>query len=264
MIVMKLREHIEILKNTFIGGSSQHYGIADYTYSGRKTSLDSTGYSRYVYECSLSICDRARVNPFKYICKYFNISADEDTLIFLEETMNNFEAAEQGKNLLNIERENILTNIREELPILIRKLSKKRLERELGLDSVDISTDYFPRFIFRYISPKGRSVVICEIIMNIENLNQFISYIAELNKYRQSVKGQRALMTSSLRAKILKRDNYTCKNCGISPREEPNILLEVDHIIPVSKGGITSEDNLQTLCWKCNRRKGNTLRVPYQ
>ncbi|MCR5460868.1 MAG: HNH endonuclease [Acetatifactor sp.] len=28
---------------------------------------------------------------------------------------------------------------------------------------------------------------------------------------------------------------------------------------PVSKGGITEEDNLQTLCWKCNRKKGSML-----
>ena len=34
---------------------------------------------------------------------------------------------------------------------------------------------------------------------------------------------------------------------------------EIDHIIPVSKGGLTTEDNLQTLCWRCNRSKGNKM-----
>ena len=33
----------------------------------------------------------------------------------------------------------------------------------------------------------------------------------------------------------------------------------LDHIIPVSKGGCTVEDNLQTLCWKCNRAKSNKM-----
>ena len=38
--------------------------------------------------------------------------------------------------------------------------------------------------------------------------------------------------------------------------QEPNLLLEVDHIVPVSKGGLSEPENLQTLCWRCNRTKG--------
>ncbi|MBR5502670.1 MAG: HNH endonuclease, partial [Oscillospiraceae bacterium] len=44
-----------------------------------------------------------------------------------------------------------------------------------------------------------------------------------------------------------------------STHAEPNLLLEIDHIIPVSKGGVTEEGNLQTLCWKCNRAKSNKI-----
>ena len=55
------------------------------------------------------------------------------------------------------------------------------------------------------------------------------------------------------------RDNYTCCNCGNSTYLEPNLLLEIDHIIPVSKGGLTVVDNLQTLCWKCNRAKSDKI-----
>ena len=63
-------------------------------------------------------------------------------------------------------------------------------------------------------------------------------------------------MTSNLREKIKIRDSYTCQKCTLSTKTERNLLLEIDHIIPLSKGGITSENNLQTLCWKCNRSKG--------
>ncbi len=66
-------------------------------------------------------------------------------------------------------------------------------------------------------------------------------------------------MTSWLRDKIKKRDCFTCKICGISTNDEKNLLLEIDHIIPLSKGGITSEENLQTLCWRCNRSKGSKV-----
>ena len=72
-------------------------------------------------------------------------------------------------------------------------------------------------------------------------------------------KEQRTLMTSRLRQKIKERDNFTCVECGNSIYKEPNLLLEVDHIIPIAKGGPTEESNLQTLCWKCNRQKGSNL-----
>lgn len=63
-------------------------------------------------------------------------------------------------------------------------------------------------------------------------------------------------MTSEPRQKIKECDGFACKKCGTSVEKEPNLLLEIDHIIPVSKGGLTTEDNLQTLCWRCNRSKG--------
>ena len=84
-------------------------------------------------------------------------------------------------------------------------------------------------------------------------------YLSELVKFKKSAAGQRALMTSNLRKSILERDGYTCQKCGASQKNEPNLLLEVDHIIPISKGGITSVENLQTLCWRCNRSKGSKL-----
>ncbi|MBL0037503.1 MAG: HNH endonuclease [Nitrosomonadales bacterium] len=51
------------------------------------------------------------------------------------------------------------------------------------------------------------------------------------------------------------RDRFTCKICSLSVADEKNLLLEIDHIMPLAKGGITSEGNLQTLCWKCNRSR---------
>lgn len=95
--------------------------------------------------------------------------------------------------------------------------------------------------------------------MDIDNLNRFILFLSEKIKFNKSIAGQRALMTSKLRQRIKERDGFTCKQCGASVQKEPNLLLEIDHIIPVSKGGLTTEDNLQTLCWRCNRKKGNKI-----
>ena len=98
-----------------------------------------------------------------------------------------------------------------------------------------------------------------DITFDIDNLDRFIGYLAEIIKFKKSVAGQRILMTSKLREKIKVRDNYTCKKCGNSIKEEPNLLLEINHINPLSKEGLTVEENLQTLCWKCNRAKGNKI-----
>ncbi|MDM3849949.1 MAG: HNH endonuclease [Aphanizomenon gracile PMC627.10] len=60
-------------------------------------------------------------------------------------------------------------------------------------------------------------------------------------------------MFLSVRFAVLQRDNHQCVSCGKSP---PVVTLEVDHVIPFSKGGNNDINNLQTLCFKCNRGKG--------
>ncbi len=60
-----------------------------------------------------------------------------------------------------------------------------------------------------------------------------------------------------LRHKILQRDNYKCCACGNSPALNPGTVLHIDHIIPWSKGGETTPQNLQTLCSNCNLGKSN-------
>jgi len=58
----------------------------------------------------------------------------------------------------------------------------------------------------------------------------------------------------SLRFLVLKAAGGRCQLCGISAKERP---LDVDHIIPRSRGGKTELVNLQALCSKCNRSKRN-------
>lgn len=66
-------------------------------------------------------------------------------------------------------------------------------------------------------------------------------------------------INARLRFMVLKRDNFKCCACGASPAKDPSVVLHVDHIIPWSKGGETTLDNLQTLCSKCNLGKSDTL-----
>jgi len=63
----------------------------------------------------------------------------------------------------------------------------------------------------------------------------------------------------NLRMKVLNRDGFRCVYCGRSPATHLGCKLHVDHIIPFSKGGENTEENLQTLCEKCNLGKSNTI-----
>ena len=61
------------------------------------------------------------------------------------------------------------------------------------------------------------------------------------------------------RRTVLARDNYTCQYCGAQPGKTQ---LTIDHVVPRSKGGGTTWDNVVAACGPCNRRKGN--RTPEQ
>ncbi len=59
----------------------------------------------------------------------------------------------------------------------------------------------------------------------------------------------------ALRWQVFQRDGWKCVACGRSSQDE--VILQVDHILPRSRGGPDSLDNLQTLCTVCNQGKSN-------
>ncbi|MCV4343247.1 HNH endonuclease [Pseudomonas capsici] len=56
-----------------------------------------------------------------------------------------------------------------------------------------------------------------------------------------------------IRDRVLLRDQYTCRGCGVVTNE-----LEVDHIINVAEGGNDDDANLQSLCIPCHQAKTAT------
>ncbi|MGV4413725.1 HNH endonuclease [Chryseobacterium sp. T1] len=56
-----------------------------------------------------------------------------------------------------------------------------------------------------------------------------------------------------LRMEILKRDNLRCKVCGASHQNNEHVELHLHHITPHSKGGLTEDKNLITLCHTCHK-----------
>lgn len=66
----------------------------------------------------------------------------------------------------------------------------------------------------------------------------------------------RILIPPEVRRYVYERDKYQCQSCGKSDRETQ---LNVDHIIPLAKGGSNDISNLQTLCEQCNQQKKDNL-----
>lgn len=65
---------------------------------------------------------------------------------------------------------------------------------------------------------------------------------------------KRTAISKKIRFEVFKRDKFTCQYCG---KQAPNVILEVDHIQPVSKAGKNDLLNLITSCNDCNRGKTN-------
>lgn len=57
-----------------------------------------------------------------------------------------------------------------------------------------------------------------------------------------------------MRLKVFARDMHTCQYCGAA-----DVALDCDHVVPLSRGGITHIDNLVSACFRCNRSKGAKL-----
>ncbi len=111
----------------------------------------------------------------------------------------------------------------------------------------------------KYHSPKFKTRLNKSNKYDISRVGVTLDHAAKMRKEyharRRFIERERSLMTESLRYEVLRRDNFRCVICGATA--EDGVLLHVDHIKPVSKGGKTEMSNLRTLCERCNRGKSD-------
>jgi hypothetical protein len=109
-----------------------------------------------------------------------------------------------------------------------------------------------------YDSPQGRNSYRKSFTLSFDELEQALQEMRAYRSIRNSAaerrRVERSKMTASVRVDVLRRDGYRCRFCGAGSGVAE---LHVDHIVPVSKGGLTELDNLQTLCADCNQGKSN-------
>ncbi|MBQ7300330.1 MAG: HNH endonuclease [Clostridia bacterium] len=112
--------------------------------------------------------------------------------------------------------------------------------------------DYFLEYSYR--SPQGRNFYHNTVRFYFGKIQDLYEQALHLEKSKQSREYQRSLMTPKLRYEIMTRDGHRCVICGRDASD--GVKLHVDHIVPVSKGGMTVASNLRTLCEECNLGKG--------
>ena len=97
---------------------------------------------------------------------------------------------------------------------------------------------------------------------SIEEINSFKKKLPKQRrttkiKSKSKIKQKRTrYIPSTVRYAVLVRDSNRCVACGLTAQETQ---LQVDHIIPFSRGGSNEIDNLQTLCINCNRGKSDHI-----
>ena len=213
----------------------------------------------FTAEVSATVFASAENSPIEYIIKNFypNKNLYPEQIQKLQLLVEELATLKEAKHIIdNYKKEYQQYN--SDVPDFVMMEDEAGFYSRLGFANIDegaLTVEY----TFSYTSGGGMAQRKFTVPMTEETIVELIEELENKLTLSAFTKEQRALMTNRLREAIKKRDNFTCCSCGNSTYKEPNLLLEIDHIVPVSKGGCTVEENLQTLCWKCNRAKSNKI-----
>ena len=213
----------------------------------------------FTAEVSDAVFSSAENNPIDYIVKCFYPNKEQypGQIQKLQLLVEELETLKEAKGIID-NYKNSIQQYLAGVPSFIIENDEDGFYSRLGFATINEKT-ITVEYKFSYTSKAGKAQRSFTVPMTEETIIELINRLENKLTFSSFTKEQRALMTSKLRRYIKERDNYTCQKCGNSIFQEPNLLLEVDHIIPVAKGGYTTENNLQTLCWKCNRNKGTKI-----
>ena len=142
----------------------------------------------------------------------------------------------------NATRENLMQNLKYVWDKLSRQPKMMEMQKPLSEHSYAVYSRKYGNWIKSLIAfskwvHKGKKVKVLPALKD--------------QSIKKKFKKRRRIQDGT-RYKVLKRDKFKCVLCGRSPVTDPKIILHIDHIIPVSKGGRETMKNLRTLCSKCN------------
>lgn len=235
--------HLASFQNTSKYGYRRDRNVAQYGASN-------------VHICSLQVVRNAAADPLKYVMKYFDIKSTEGDLADVERVGESVSRLENAVENVKRREAGIVSSINP--PPFILKYYSGEFMSQVGVNLSPVVVPC-PEYAFEYVSAGGSSSQRTLVKLDSPVIDALIEVMSQKIRFSKTAAGQRALMTAKVRSFVKDRDHHTCQYCSLSVAQEPNLLLEVDHIMPLSRGGLSALDNLQTLCWRCNRSKSNKI-----
>lgn len=246
----------------------------------KKKQRKIENYDKLVTENSEKIDNLIKINK-KY--EFKEISKKTHTIPEQEYSRKSLDRV-TGEEIIKYHIENNIENIRTDIENAIDNLSifaeyKKEIDelsKSKSYNKTSLPDDKYEKIekrVFNQLCYQKKDIVIKVNLHafyksyggNVSESRYGVRYFEQLlvtynewkdgNKYSETIRQERKIMNNDIRYNVLKRDNFTCQLCGITAKD--GAKLEVDHIIPVSKGGKTIMSNLQTLCDRCNKGKSN-------
>ncbi len=182
-----------------------------------------------------------------------NIGGLRDDIALAIKTMRCYHEYIQEVNLLDFETAKDLLKQKKLSRRKFRRYERKLVKRKTIKDPSSV----IAKIEIYYSSPRGKNVYRKTGEYDYGDLAYIYKRWLKKQNYKISARYERSLMSDSLRYDVLRRDNFQCCICGAAKKD--GVKLHVDHIVPVSKGGKTTMNNLQTLCERCNVGKSNKL-----
>ena len=116
------------------------------------------------------------------------------------------------------------------------------------VNPVDFSTYDFET----WVEASQRARIDVERCLRTVRLRLLIPEIIQLTTFN----GRATEKVKFSRRNIFERDSYSCQYCG---RRLPSMELTLDHVVPRSRGGYSTWENIVVACVRCNDRKANRL-----
>lgn len=134
-------------------------------------------------------------------------------------------------------------------------LSIKVCHIALNLNGKDVNLPRAGVYIQLSNSMKGNGEYVLERTCDIDVVHAILETALLMSRRNIVGNPSNRVIPQHVKASVWQRCQGRCVECGADYRV-PGVGLEFDHIIPFSKGGANTVNNLQLLCGPCNKRKG--------